>query len=98
MLKNWMPQNGMPCCGLQGGRVEKWQKESGSSLFCWEWTTKLEKILHIKKKNICPGNGTGEKNKEELEDAKKPIIWKNGRAYKRRAGGYGRRGAGDGSG
>ena len=39
-----------------------------------------------------------EKNKEELEDAKNPIIWKDGRICKRRAGGHGRRSAGDGRG
>ena len=55
-------------------------------------------ILHIRKKHICSGTGTEREKKEELKDAKNPIIWKDGRAYKRRAGGHGRRGAGDGCG
>ena len=55
-------------------------------------------ILHIRKKHICSGTGTGREKKEELDNAKKPIVWMDDRAGKRRAGGGSRRGAGDGSG
>ena len=41
----------------------------------------------------------GRKNKEEArDDETEPIIWMDDRADKRRAGGYGRRGTGDGRG
>ena len=43
----------------------------------------------------CDAERTGKRRKK---NETKPIIWKDGRAYKRRAGGYGRRGTGDGRG
>ena len=63
----------------------------------------MELFCILKKRNVwlknVDGHGwAGGKTRRKWKNETEPIVWIDDGTYKRRAGGYGRRGAGDGRG